>query len=102
MLPCTPLRSVGVREVNPTTVATAVDVNRWMREHEATAPSAYPDVHHLTAKIRAAAREQGDADGFHLWAGQTHQLAQPVPAGELVRGLAADAREAIRSAAERL
>jgi nitronate monooxygenase len=77
-------------------------VNRWMREHEATAPSAYPDVHHLTAKIRAAAREQGDADGFHLWAGQTHQLAQPVPAGELVRGLAADAREALRSAAERL
>ena len=77
-------------------------VNRWMREHEATAPSAYPDVHHLTAKIRAAAREQGDADGFHLWAGQTHQLARPVPAGELVRALAAEAREALRSAAERL
>ena len=72
-------------------------VNRWMREHEASAPSAYPDVHHLTAKIRAAAREQGDADGFHLWAGQTHQLARPVPAGELVLQLAADAREAIRS-----
>jgi nitronate monooxygenase len=72
-------------------------VNRWMREHEADAPSAYPDVHHLTAKIRAAAREQGDADGFHLWAGQAHSLAQPVSAGELVRRLAADADEAIRS-----
>jgi nitronate monooxygenase len=69
-------------------------VNRWMREHEASAPSAYPDVHHLTAKIRAAAREQGDSDGFHLWAGQAHQLARPVPAGELVRQLA---DEAIRS-----
>jgi nitronate monooxygenase len=66
-------------------------VNRWMREHEATAPRAYPDVHHLTAKIRAAAREQGDADGFHLWAGQAHELARPVPAGELVRELAAEA-----------
>ena len=64
-------------------------VNRWMREHEATAPSAYPDVHYLTAKIRAAAREQGDADGFHLWAGQAHELAEPVPAGELVERLGA-------------
>jgi nitronate monooxygenase len=69
-------------------------VNRWMREHDATAPSAYPDVHYLTAKIRAAAREQGDADGFHLWAGQAHELAQPLPAAELVRRLA---DEAVRS-----
>jgi nitronate monooxygenase len=66
-------------------------VNRWMREHEATAPRAYPDVHHLTAKIRAAAREQGDPDGFHLWAGQAHELARPVPAGDLVRQWAAEA-----------
>jgi nitronate monooxygenase len=71
-------------------------VNRWMREHGPGAPGAYPDVHHLTAKIRAAAREQGDPDGFHLWAGQAHELAEPVPAGELVRRLAAEAREALR------
>ena len=74
-------------------------VNRWMREHGAQAPSAYPDVHHLTAKIRAAAREQGDRDGFHLWAGQAHTLARPVPAGELVRQLAAEAQAALREAA---
>ncbi|HEX2410668.1 MAG TPA: nitronate monooxygenase [Solirubrobacteraceae bacterium] len=66
--------------------------NRWMAEHGAGAPSAYPDVHHLTAGIRAAAREQGDPDGFHLWAGQAHALAMPVPAGELVRRLAAEAQ----------
>jgi nitronate monooxygenase len=72
-----------------------------MREHEADAPSAYPDVHHLTAKIRAAARSQGDRDGFHLWAGQAHSLARTGPAGELVRELAAETREALRSAAER-
>ena len=77
-------------------------VNRWMREHEAAAPRAYPDVHHLTSKIRAAARERGDQDGFHLWAGQAHRLAEPRPAGELVRRLAAEAREALSSAAERL
>jgi nitronate monooxygenase len=73
-------------------------VNRWLREHEAAAPRAYPDVHHLTAKIRAAAREQGDSDGFHLWAGQAHSLAAAGPAGDLVRRLAAEADEAIRSA----
>ena len=77
-------------------------VNRWMREHEAAAPRAYPDVHHLTSTIRAAARERGDQDGFHLWAGQAHALAEPRPAGELVRGLVAEAREALSSAAERL
>ena len=76
-------------------------VNRWMREHGEAAPSAYPDVHHLTARIRAAAREQGDPDGFHLWAGQAHALATPEPAGELVRRLAAEASAALRTAAER-
>jgi nitronate monooxygenase len=76
-------------------------VNRWLREHDAGAPSAYPDVHHVTAKVRAAARSGGDPDGFHLWAGQAHVLAEPVPAGELVRRLAAEAREALRAAADR-
>jgi nitronate monooxygenase len=31
-------------------------VNRFMEEHDATAPSAYPEVHHLTSPLRAAAR----------------------------------------------
>lgn len=66
-------------------------VNRFMREHGADAPSAYPEVHHLTAPLRAAARERGDAGGFHLWAGQAHALARPEPAGDTVRRLAAGA-----------
>jgi nitronate monooxygenase len=74
--------------------------NRWMAEHDAGAPSAYPDVHHLTAGIRAAARERGDADGFHLWAGQAHPLAETVPAGELVRRLAAEAHAALHGSAQ--
>ena len=72
--------------------------NRFMREHEHEAPVAYPEVHHLTAPVRAAARGRADADGFHLWAGQGHSLAAELPAGELVRALAGDAREALRSA----
>src|SRR4051794_41734403 len=37
------------------------------------APSAYPDVHHLTAKVRAAARTQGDRSEEH-----TSELQSPV------------------------
>ena len=76
-------------------------VNRFQREHSAAAPLGYPDVHHVTAPPRRAARERGDADGFHLWAGQAHALAEPVPAGELVRRLAAEARAALQQAARR-
>jgi nitronate monooxygenase len=71
-------------------------VNRFMSEHDAEAPSAYPEVHHLTAPLRAAAREGGDPDGFHLWAGQAYGLAEELPAAELVERLAGEAREAMR------
>ena len=72
--------------------------NRFMREHEPDAPNGYPEVHYLTAPVRSAARERGDADGFHVWAGQAHTLAAELPAGELVRRLGEDARAALRAA----
>lgn len=72
--------------------------NRFMAEHEATTPHAYPDVHHITAPLRTAARERGDADGFHLWAGQAYPLAEEIPAGELVRRLAQETTEALNAA----
>ncbi len=59
-------------------------VNRFMRDHDAAAPKAYPQVHYLTAPLRAAARAAADADGIHLWAGQAYSLAEAVPAAELV------------------
>jgi nitronate monooxygenase len=76
--------------------------NRFMREHEAEAPVAYPEVHNLTAPVRGAARDRGDAEGFHLWAGQAYPLAVERPAGELVRALAEEAREALASAGRAL
>jgi nitronate monooxygenase len=76
-------------------------VNRFLREHDHDAPSAYPDVHHLTAPLRAAARRRGDADAINLWAGEAHALARELPAGELVTQLAAEARAALRAGAER-
>jgi nitronate monooxygenase len=75
--------------------------NRFLLEHEGEAPPAYPEVHFLTAPLRTAARDRGDAGGFHVWAGQAHALARERPAGELVRELAAEARAALRAAAER-
>jgi nitronate monooxygenase len=72
-------------------------VNRFLRDH-AEAPSAYPEIHHLTAPLRTAARVRGDRDGFHLWAGQAHALAQPLPAADLVVRLGTEAREALRTA----
>jgi nitronate monooxygenase len=77
-------------------------VNRFLREHSEGAPSAYPDVHHITAPLRAAARERGDADGLHLWAGQAHALAGEEPAGALVRRLAAEAADALAEASRRV
>jgi NAD(P)H-dependent flavin oxidoreductase YrpB (nitropropane dioxygenase family) len=35
---------------------------------------------------------------FHLWAGQAHALAQPLPAADLVVRLGTEAREALRTA----
>src|SRR3954454_6825782 len=77
-------------------------VNRFMREHSEEAPRAYPDVHHVTAPLRAAARERGDAEGLHLWAGQAHALAAEEPAGVLTRRLAAEAAAALQEAISRL
>jgi nitronate monooxygenase len=76
--------------------------NRFLREHSADAPSAYPDIHHLTAPVRAAATERGDTDGVNLWAGQAYDLTKAVPAADLVEHLVNEARTALKVAAERV
>jgi nitronate monooxygenase len=73
-------------------------VNRFMREHDEAAPSAYPEVHHLTQPLRRAARESGDPDRLHLWAGQAHSRARAVSAALLMGELAAELAAAPRSA----
>jgi nitronate monooxygenase len=66
-------------------------VNRFMEEHSGAAPLGYPEIHHVTSPLRAAARRNGDSDAFNLWAGQAHELVQARPAGEVVREMAAEA-----------
>jgi nitronate monooxygenase len=58
-------------------------VNRFLVEHP-NAPSAYPQIHHLTAPLRTAARAAGDADGINLWAGVNFARAEERPAAEIV------------------
>jgi nitronate monooxygenase len=77
-------------------------VNRLQAEHSATAPLAYPEVHHVTAPLRAHGRKAGDADVINLWAGQAHELAEERPAAEIVARLVEEARAALAQAAERL
>jgi nitronate monooxygenase len=66
-------------------------VNRFLTEHSAAAPVAYPEINHVTSPLRAAARKRGDADAFNLWAGQAHELVKARPAGEIVSEMAAEA-----------
>ena len=54
-------------------------VNRFMLEHDAFAPRAYPEINSLTAPIRAAARAHGDPDGINLWAGTAYRQAREDP-----------------------
>ena len=77
-------------------------VTRFVTEHSPAAPAAYPHVHNLTAPLRAAAREAGEPDSVNLWAGQAHELAEEVPAAQLVERLGADARAALAAATTRL
>ncbi|OEV02710.1 nitronate monooxygenase [Streptomyces oceani] len=76
-------------------------VNRFVREHGPYAPAAYPQVHHLTAGLRKAAARVGDPQGMALWAGQGHQLARDLPAGQLVEVLAAELSVAREGMTER-
>jgi nitronate monooxygenase len=61
-------------------------VNAFMRAHP-DAPAAYPQIHHATARFRAAARAAGDADVINLWAGTSFGRAEALSAGDVVARL---------------
>lgn len=44
-------------------------LNEFMRRHDGDAPHGYPEIHHLTTPLRAAAAAAGDPDWLNLWAG---------------------------------
>ncbi len=62
-------------------------VNQFMLDHP-DAPPAYPEIHHVTRTLRAAAAAADDADRLNLWAGQGYRRAAELPAGDVVEQLA--------------
>lgn len=64
--------------------------NRFAREHD-NAPGGYPQIHHLTRPMRAAATNAGDSEVPNLWAGTRWRAAVAEPAGDVVRRIGANA-----------
>lgn len=65
--------------------------NEFAIAHHQQAPQAYPEVHHLTRPLRAAATRMGDASVPNLWAGSGWAHVTSEPAQAVVRRIAAEA-----------
>ncbi|MFJ5118937.1 nitronate monooxygenase [Kitasatospora sp. NPDC088548] len=61
--------------------------NAFIERYEPYAPPAYPEVHHLTQPLRAAATARADTDAMHLWAGTGHRSARTGPVAAIVEEL---------------
>ncbi|MFB7616532.1 nitronate monooxygenase [Kitasatospora sp. NPDC056181] len=61
--------------------------NAFIERFGPYAPAAYPEVHHLTQPLRAAAAARADTSAMHLWAGTGHRAARGGPAAEIVKEL---------------
>lgn len=78
-------------------------VNGFMERNEPSAPGGYPQVHYLTAPMRAAARARGEPELINLWAGQGHPLMpHGVSVEEVIARMAGEMRAALDGARARL
>jgi nitronate monooxygenase len=74
-------------------------VNGFMARNDAEAPAAYPQIHYLTAPMRAQARAKGEADLINLWAGQGYELMEHgVSAERVIERMAAELEDALGAA----
>ncbi|MDN5822013.1 MAG: nitronate monooxygenase [Brachybacterium sp.] len=62
--------------------------NAFVERHHDTAPTGYPQIHHLTRELRRRAAAGGDPQHLHLWAGTGWRSAPEGPAGEVIMRLA--------------
>ncbi|MET0456578.1 MAG: nitronate monooxygenase [Mycobacterium sp.] len=62
--------------------------NRFIDDHDAEAPAAYPEIHYLTSPVRAAAVKAGDPHGVNIWAGTGYQKAISGSVADIVASLA--------------
>lgn len=63
--------------------------NGFVDRHHGAAPTGYPELHHLTRPLRAAAAAAGSSEELHLWAGTGHRAARSGPVGDILARLAA-------------
>jgi nitronate monooxygenase len=66
--------------------------NEFARTYGEAAPEAYPEIHHLTRPLRAAATTAGDASTPNLWAGQGWRSVSSDSAEAIVRRIGAGLR----------
>ncbi|MDO5034862.1 MAG: nitronate monooxygenase [Actinomycetaceae bacterium] len=64
-------------------------VNGFVERFSGVAPVMYPEVHYLTAGMRARANEAGDAECLNLWAGEGFRYCREAPASEIMAELLA-------------
>lgn len=62
-------------------------VNRFVLDHDSSAVSGYPALHHLTRPIRQAAVKAGDASALNLWAGLGWRSTREAPLAALLSEL---------------
>jgi len=102
-----PVQRAAVASATPTAMTRAFTGrlargirNRFMDGHDG--PVAYPEVHYLTAPLRAAGRRSGEPHLVNLWAGQAHELGRELPAADLVAELMVEARASLAVASRSL
>ena len=61
--------------------------NEFMRRHDGDAPYGYPEIHHLTTPLRAAAAAAGEPDWLNLWAGINYRNCVEGPAATILANL---------------
>lgn len=61
--------------------------NRFILDHDASAPAAYPELNQLTGPLRAAAAAAGDQGGVSLWAGTGYARIREAPAADIISEL---------------
>ncbi|MBG6182428.1 nitronate monooxygenase [Arthrobacter sp. CAN_A214] len=60
--------------------------NRFMDEHDRSG-HAYPQIHYITAPLRAAAAANNDPHALHLWAGTGYRTTHTGPAADIIADL---------------
>jgi nitronate monooxygenase len=96
-----PYRRALLNARYPTTILTRAYSGRFARglanefalAHDGEAPQAYPEVHHLTRPLRAAATKIDNASVPNLWAGTGWRRVTTLPAASIIRNIGQEAQK---------